>query len=76
MTLHARRKWNLTCYFNAPRSEGPTLPYAYLIVTAMAVFAATAAAAFAWAGATGQFRDLARGAQSIFWDDDPPRGEP
>lgn len=45
--------------------------YAILIVSAMAVFASTAAAAFAWAVADGQFRDGARAARSIFWDETP-----
>ena len=43
--------------------------YAYMIVSAMAVFASAAAAAFAWAVANGQFRDPSRGASSIFWDE-------
>lgn len=43
--------------------------FAYLIVSAMALFAATAAAAFGWAVAHGQFRDTARAAESIFWDE-------
>jgi cbb3-type cytochrome oxidase maturation protein len=45
--------------------------FAYLIVSAMAVLAATAAVAFAWAAADGQFRHLSRAASSIFWDDAP-----
>lgn len=45
--------------------------YAILIVFAMALFASTAAAAFAWAVADGQFRNSAQAARSIFWDDDP-----
>lgn len=49
--------------------------YAYLIVSAMAVFASAAAAAFAWAVASGQFRDPSRGAASIFWDEDAAAGE-
>lgn len=44
--------------------------YAYLIVTAMAVFASAAASAFAWAVVAGQFQELERGAKSIFWDDE------
>ena len=50
--------------------------YAYLVVFAMAVFASSAAAAFAWAVASGQFRDSARAAESIFWDErEAPDGE-
>lgn len=45
--------------------------YAILIVFAMALFASTAAAAFAWAVANGQFRDSERAARSIFWDEAP-----
>lgn len=45
--------------------------YAILIVFAMALFASTAAAAFAWAVANGQFRNSDRAARSIFWDDRP-----
>lgn len=52
--------------------------YAYLIVTAMAVFASVAAVAFAWSVVAGQFRDLDAAATSIFWDEDAtaevPRG--
>lgn len=48
--------------------------YAYLIVTAMALFAATAAGAFAWAVASRQFQDSERAARSIFWDEDPQEG--
>lgn len=44
--------------------------YATLIVTAMALFASVAAAAFAWSVAGGQFRNLDEAARSIFWDDD------
>lgn len=52
--------------------------YAYLIVTAMAVFASVAAAAFGWSVVAGQFRQLDDAARSIFWDEDgtveAPRG--
>lgn len=52
--------------------------YAYLIVTAMAVFASVAASAFAWSVVAGQFRNLDAAAMSIFWDEDHtsevPRG--
>jgi len=52
--------------------------YAYLMVTAMAVFASVAAAAFAWSVVARQFHDLDAAATSIFWDDDAepevPRG--
>lgn len=50
--------------------------YAYLIVTAMAVFASVAAAAFAWAVVAGQFRWLDDAAMSIFWDEDGTAGAP
>lgn len=43
--------------------------YAYLIVTAMAVFASVAAGTFAWSVVAGQFRELDAGARSIFWDE-------
>lgn len=46
--------------------------YASLIVTAMALFAAVAASAFAWAVAAGQFRRLDEAAASVFWDEEPP----
>ena len=43
--------------------------YAALIVSAMALFAATAATAFAWAVASGQFGSPEQAAESIFWDE-------
>ena len=48
--------------------------YAGLIVTAMGLFAATAAMAFAWAASHGQFARLNEGASSIFWDDEDVNG--
>jgi cbb3-type cytochrome oxidase maturation protein len=47
--------------------------FAFLVVTAIAVFATTAAVAFAWAVVHGQFRDLSEAAASIFWDE-PGKG--
>ncbi len=44
--------------------------YAWLIVTAMAIFLAAAASAFAWSAFTGQFRNLDEAAESIFWDEE------
>ena len=43
--------------------------FALFVVFAMAVFATSAAVAFAWAVAHGQFRDLQAAAASIFWDE-------
>lgn len=50
--------------------------YAYLIVTAMAVFAAVAAGAFAWSVVAGQFRGLDEAAMSIFWDEEDDAAAP
>lgn len=44
--------------------------YTAIIVTSMALFATAVATAFAWAVASGQFRDSAQAAASIFWDED------
>ena len=44
--------------------------YTVIIVTSMALFATAVATAFAWAVVSGQFKNSAEAAASIFWDED------
>jgi cbb3-type cytochrome oxidase maturation protein len=54
---------------NIAHQLGGSVWFAILVVFAMAVFATSAAVAFAWAVSAGQFRDLSDAAASIFWDE-------
>jgi nitrogen fixation-related uncharacterized protein len=54
----------------AARRVGMTLIYV-LIFGSVAVFGLTAVAGLVWAARTGQFRDFAAGATSIFDEDEP-----